>query len=245
MAHILVVDDEKDLVWTVTQGLRFQGYAVSAAYDGLHALRQVQAQPPDLILLDIVMPGMDGVEVCHRLRMNPGQGTIPVIFLTARFELQNKIAAFTAGADDYICKPFDMRELIARVQAVLRRRSYADTGAQVHAAEPEPHCLEMGSLHLDLNAAIAQTDAGCAQLTPNEFDLLKFLMQNPGHLFSTKQLLEDVWKYPPGTGDPALVRWHVRNVRLKIEPDPSQPIYLHTIPRHGYKLAPTSAPVAA
>ncbi len=241
MAHILVVDDEKDLVWTVTQGLRFQGYAVSAAYDGQNALRQVETQPPNLILLDIVMPGMDGVEVCHRLRMNPRQGRIPVIFLTARFELQNKITAFAAGADDYICKPFDMRELIARVQAVLRR-SYADAGAQVHEAEPELHRLEVGSLHLDLDAAAAQTDAGCAQLTPNEFDLLKFLMQHPGHLFSTKQLLEDVWKYPPGTGDPALVRWHISNVRLKIEPDPLQPIYLHTVPRHGYKLVPPPPP---
>jgi len=176
------------------------------------------------------------VEVCHRLRMNPRWGMIPIIFLTARPELQNKIAAFTAGADDYICKPFDMRELVARVQAVLRRSS-PNADAQIYETVPEPNFLEMGSLYLDLKTAVATTDAGDAQLTPNEFDLLKFLMQNTDHLFTADKLLIDVWGYPPGTGDPALVRWHVRNLRMKIEADTSRPIFLHTVPRHGYKLA--------
>ena len=182
------------------------------------------------------MPNMGGVEVCHRLRMNRCLGMTPIIFLTARSELQNKIAAFTAGADDYICKPFDMRELIVRVQAVLRR-SRVDSDDQKLAAEPKSHRLKVGSLHLDLDSAIAETAAGCAQLTPNQFILLEFLMQHPDQLFSPEKLLVDVWEYPPGTGDPALVRWHVRNLRLKIEADASRPIYLHTVPRHGYKLA--------
>jgi len=244
MAHILVVDDEKDLVWAVTQGLRFQGHTISAAYSGLDALSQVEAHLIDLILLDITMPGMDGVEVCHRLRTNSNLGMIPIIFLTASSDLHYKIAAFAAGADDYLCKPFDMRELVVRVQAVLHR-SYPNSDAQEHDIEPVLHALTVGSLHLDLDTAIANTDAGTAQLTPNEFDLLRFLMKNPNHLFSAQKLLEDVWHYPPGTGDPALVRWHVRNIRMKIELDPSQPIYLHTVPRHGYKLVPDLLPDAA
>ncbi len=145
MPHILVVDDEKDLTWAVTEGLHFQKYTVSVAYDGFDALRQIKARLPDLILLDISMPNMDGVEVCHHLRMNPLYRAIPIIFLTARSELQNKITAFTSGADDYVCKPFDMRELLARIHAVLRRCGI-NTDELFHPTEPVLRFLEVGTL---------------------------------------------------------------------------------------------------
>ena len=232
MQHILVVDDAEDLIWAISKSLGFQGFSVSSAHNGIEALRQIQQQPPDLLLLDIAMPGIDGVELCSRLRNNPEWSAIPVIFLTGLSELRNKIAAYTVGADDYLGKPFDMHELLLRIRAVLRRTKPAKTLEPTPPAEP--HYLEIGPLRLDIRGAHVKTEQGTIGLTPTELNLLKHFMQHIGEIFSSEQLLQEVWGYPPGTGDPVLVRWHIKNLRSKIEPSPEQPLYLHTIPHHGY-----------
>lgn len=230
MEHILVVDDEEDLVWAVSKSLRLHGYTVSTAYSGAAALQQIQLGTPDLLMLDMKMPVMDGVELCQRLRRNPIQRSIPIIFLTVQAELDHKIAAYTAGADDYLTKPFDMHELILRIRAVLRRaKPPADAGPP-----PQPTQLQVGQLCLDLKMAAIETEGRHIEVTPCELDLLKFMMQNPGQVFSSESLLQNVWGYPAGTGDPTLVRWHIKNLRRKIEPLPEQPVYLRTVPRHGY-----------
>lgn len=235
MEHILIVDDEESLVWSVSRMLRFHGYSVGCAANGLEALHQIQEQPPDLLLLDITMPGMDGLEVCYRLRDNARWCSLPIIFLTGRSDLQNKLTAFTAGADDYLCKPFEMHELVCRVRAVLRR---TNTLRDRDAKEPgEPTQLQLGSLHLDLQQATVETEKGAIGLTPNELSLLKFFVRHEGQIFSSEALLQKVWGYPAGTGDPASVRWHIKNLRRKIEPQPNQPVYLRTVPHHGYMLA--------
>lgn len=234
MQHILVVDDTEDLIWAVSKTLSFHGFKVSSAHNGTEAIDQLKQHIPDLLLLDIAMPGIDGVELCSRIRNDPQWSDIPVIFLTGLSELRNKIAAYTVGADDYVGKPFDMHELLLRIKAVLRRAK------PQHAPEPTPpqevHHLQVGGLQLDIRNATLKTETDSVILTPTELNLLKYLMQHVDEVFSSEQLLQSVWAYPAGTGDPALVRWHVKNLRCKLEPSPEQPIYLHTIPHHGYIL---------
>ena len=231
MEHILVVDDEEDLVWAVSKSLRLYDYTVSTAHNGATALQQIQHNRPDLLMLDMKMPVMDGVELCHQLRHTPTQSTIPILFLTVQCELDHKIAAYTAGADDYLTKPFDIHELILRIRAILRR---AKAPVMPPPPPPAPTQLHVGRLCLDLNLAAIETEGKHIEVTPCELDLLKFMMQNPGQIFSSEDLLQNVWHYPVGTGDPTLVRWHIKNLRRKIEPQPEQPIYLRTVPRHGY-----------
>ena len=175
------------------------------------------------------MPGLDGVELCSRLRDDPQLKALPIIFLTAHTELRNKIAAYSVGADDYLSKPFNMHELILHINAVLRRtKSY---GAQL---PPDPDHLQVGSLYLDVRGATVKTEHGTVGLTPTELSLLKHLMQHVDQICSSEQLLQKVWAYPTGTGDPALVRWHIKNLRCKIESSLDHPLYLHTVFHHGY-----------
>jgi DNA-binding response OmpR family regulator len=235
MEHILVIDDEEDLVWSIKKSLCLHGYTVSCTHNGLDALRQIQNQLPDLIILDIIMPGMDGVEVCHHIRNNVKQNSIPIIFLTAHSELRTKIAAYTVGADDYLSKPFDMHELIMRIRAVLRRSKYQSE--EESRTSPQCHQLQVGQLHLDLDTATVEIEkTKRVRLTPSELELLKFLMQHTGQIFSSEHLLRKVWKYPTDAGDPASVRWHIKNLRRKIELCPDHPVYLRTIPHYGYTL---------
>lgn len=234
MAHILVVDDEEDLVWAVSSALRYRGYTVSCAYDGVSALQQMHSTLPDLLVLDIGMPDMDGLEVCQRVRSDPQLQMMPIVILTARSEIHDKIIAYQSGADDYLTKPFDLRELGERVRAVLRRCHR--NGEEKNPLEPEVSVLRVGGLFLDIDTAIVETEVMRVRLTPIELDLLTYLMKHAGRISSSETLLQNVWGYPPGTGDPALVRWHIKNLRGKIEIDPANPIYLSTIPRHGYTI---------
>ena len=224
---ILVVDDDEDVAETIERSLRSGGYEVLVAYrgaDGLHLARQ---ERPDLVVLDIMMPGMTGVEVCRHMRANPELAQIPVLFLTAKAEIEDKIDGFRAGADDYLTKPFDHRELDLRVKALLRRANPEDL-------EEERDYIEVGPLTLNCRTFEISTSTTVQLLTPVEFDLMVFLMTHPGRVFSADELLQQVWHYPPGVGMPDLVRVHIKNIREKVEPDPREPIFLRTILRRGY-----------
>jgi len=232
MARVLVVDDERDLVWAVRYSLSDAGYEVLTAHDGMAALAVARRHPPDLIILDISMPGIDGLEVCRRVRGDRSLARVPILFLTVRSAVADRVKGLDQGADDYLVKPFDLGELKARVKALLRRSGSArktspgtaDRGATVVA----------GGLALDVHARCVSTGTKSVSLTPTEFDFLHFLMTHPGEVFSSRRLLQQVWDYAPEMGGSSLVRWHVRNLRLKIESDPGHPAYIRTVPHHGY-----------
>jgi len=225
--HILVVDDDFTVAKTEERALVMEGYRVSVAHNGHEALQIARQDTPDLAVLDIVMPGMSGVELCQRLRTSPGLSSMPVLFLTAKGELTDKAEGFGAGADDYLTKPFDVRELVMRVRALLRRATMTWQGS-------EPGDLVTGGMRLDRRKFTVTTREKTVLLTPVEFDLLAFLMSHPGQVFSPARLLQSVWGYPPETGSNDLVRVHIKNIREKIEVNPSSPRYLCTVSHHGY-----------
>jgi len=222
MARILAIDDEEDIRFLIKQGL--SSHEVITAKDGPEGLEKAHCLMPDLVLLDVTMAGMSGFEVCRQLRASADLVQVPVIFLTARSALSAKLEGFDAGADDYVVKPFDVTELEVRVQAVLRRTQPHEAGA----------ALRVGKLELNLRSREASSDVKKALLTPTEFTLLEYMMRRPGEILPTHRLLEDVWDYPHGVGDPALVRMHIRNLREKLEEDPTQPSRILTIGRQGY-----------
>jgi DNA-binding response OmpR family regulator len=230
MQHILLVDDEDDLLWVVGRALHDEGYTVRMAHDGTEALDMVQRQRPDLIVLDVSMPHVDGFQLCHTLRARAGFADVPVLFLTGRNTIEDRIRGFDEGADDYLIKPFDLRELKARIKALLRR----SRDNSLYAAAANTLCV--GSLSLDLHTCKVEVAGVAVQLTPAEFELLSYLMRHPNEVCSSERLLRGVWNYSPDTAEPGLVRWHVMNLRAKIEPDPRRPIRLCTVARHGYIL---------
>jgi two-component system, OmpR family, response regulator RpaA len=231
MSHlILVVDDDEDVAETIERSLRRAGHEILVAHRGADALQLARQRHPDLIVLDIMMPGMNGIEVCRHVRANPDLARTPILFLTARGEMGDKIDGFEAGADDYLTKPFDLRELELRAKALLRRTQH---GAEEDTVER----IEVGPLVLNCRTYEITTPDRTLLLTPVEFELLHFLMSNPGKVYSSDQLLQQVWGYPPGTGMPDLVRVHIKNLRDKIEPSPRSPRYLRNILRRGYMIA--------
>ena len=232
MARILLVDNEQDLVWAVQHSLSDEGYEVLTAYDGVEALAIAQRHRPDLVILDIIMPRLDGLQVCRKLRRDPTLAAVPILFLTVRSAIEDRIKGLDEGGDDYLVKPFDLEELKARVRALLRRARATPEGGP--GAEGQGPLLVAGPLTLDLHTCQVHVGSETAQLTPTEFDLLHHLMTHPAEVFSSQQLLQQVWGYPPRVGDPGTVRWHIKNLRTKIEPDPDQPVYIRTVPHHGY-----------
>ncbi len=222
---ILVVDDDVDVAETVARTLQRAGHETIVAYRGLQALEIAREQHPDLVVLDIRMPGLNGIDVCRQLRDTPGLSRIPVLFLSAKSEVADRLEGFEAGADDYITKPFDLRELELRVKALLRRARQGEASAGQ---------VRVGSLVLDTTTFELRTPERSVLLTPVEYDLMLFLMHHPGQVFSAPLLLQEVWGYPLGMGTTDLVRVHVKNIREKIEPDPKHPRYLRNIPRRGY-----------
>ena len=224
---ILVVEDNEDVADTIARMLTRAEYEVSVVHRGADALELVRREHPDLVILDIMMPGMSGIDVCRHMRARADMAVTPVLFLTARGEMADKIDGFDVGADDYLTKPFDMRELELRVRALLRRVNQDDTETPIEV-------IEVGSLCLNCRTFEISTPERKELLTPVKFELMQFLMTDPEHTFSAEELLQQVWNYPPGTGMPDLVRVHVKNVRAKIEPDTKSPIYLRNILRRGY-----------
>jgi len=237
--RVLVVDDEQDLVWAVQHSLGDEGHEVLTAYDGVEALTVARRHHPDLVILDIVMPRLDGLQVCRRLRRDPTLAAVPILFLTVRGAIEDRIKGLDEGGDDYLVKPFDLGELKARVKALLRRARSAPKEDLASARGP---LLVVGPLAVDLQTCQVQVGENAAQLTPTEFDLLFHLMAHPGEVFSSQQLLQQVWGYPPRTGDPGTVRWHIKNLRNKVEPDPAHPAYILTVPRHGYMFERRGSP---
>ncbi len=224
---ILVVDDEKVLVKGIKFNLESEGYQVEAAYDGEAAVELARTGSFDLIILDLMMPKIDGLQACMRIREF---SNVPVIMLTARSEDTDKIIGFECGADDYITKPFNILELKARVRALLRR-----SGMAAQSQREKRDRLTMGHIALDPDERSAWKDGTPVDLTAKEFDLMELLMRNPGRVFSRENLLNVVWGYEYA-GDYRTVDVHVRRLREKLELDPAHPMYILTKWGVGYYL---------
>lgn len=227
MAHILVVDDDTDVLGTVWRALSRDGHDVMLADSVAQAREHMQRRMPDLIVLDIMMPDEDGLEFCRELRRDGRYQRIPLLFLSARWRTDDIVRGLDVGGDDYLTKPFELKELNARVRALLRRA--------LPLAEGTTARLVVGGLELDTRTyQVSTPEVKDIQLTSTEYRLLYYLMAAPDEAHSVNELLDAVWQYPSGTGDPDLVRSHIRNLRNKIEPNPSEPRYIHTIHGVGY-----------
>jgi two-component system OmpR family response regulator len=223
-ARLLVVDDEPNIRELLSASLRFAGFEVSTAADGHEALASARAVKPDLLLLDVMMPGLDGFEVVKRLRQEGNKA--PVLFLTARDATEDKISGLTVGGDDYVTKPFSLDEVIARVRAVLRRTE----GAQ---ASPTTAKLTFADIELDSDTHEAWKNGVAVSLSPTEFKLLRYFMLNAGRVLSKAQILDHVWNYDFG-GDANVVESYVSYLRRKL--DTTEPRLIHTLRGVGYVL---------
>ncbi|EQD82601.1 PhoB family transcriptional regulator [Saccharopolyspora erythraea D] len=224
-ARVLVVDDDTSVRDVVRRYLQRAGYAVELAGDGETALRLHAERKPDLVVLDLMLPGVGGLEVCRRLRE---RGEVPVVMLTALGEESDRVVGLEQGADDYVVKPFSPRELVLRVASILRR---------ARTSQPaEGEVLTDGALRLDLDARRGTLDGGELALTGREFDLLVFLLRHPGRAFSRAELLEQVWGW--SFGDHSTVTVHMRRLREKVEPDPARPVRINTVWGVGYRYDP-------
>lgn len=239
-AHVLVVDDEPIVRDVLARYLRKEGFAVEVAADGEAALKRFAAAPPDLVLLDLMLPRVDGLEVFRRIRAAeagageraPGSAPgIPVIMLTARGEETDRLVGLDLGADDYVGKPFSPREVVARVKAVLRR-----AGGTADGEGPETR-LRFDGLEIDPRTREVAVRGRSVELTPKEFELLRLFASNPRTVFSRLQLLDAIWDVA-FDGDPSTVTVHIRRLRQKIEPDPSTPRRLVTVWGAGYRFEP-------
>jgi DNA-binding response OmpR family regulator len=225
---VLVVDDEPTIAEIVSAYLQSAGYETRTAADGAGALRAVADHPPDLVVLDLMMPGIDGLEVMRRLRSADRAAPLPIILLTARGEESDRVVGLRLGADDYVVKPFSPAELVARVDAVLRRIEPAP------AQEPP---LVFGDLRIEPAARRVLRGDEELPLTQREFELLLFLARHPGQVFTRSQLMDHVWRSSFHT-DTSTVTVHVRRLRAKLEPDPARPRHVETVWGVGYRFAP-------
>ena len=226
---ILVVDDEKDIVDLITYNLEKEGFTAMKAYDGEDAIEVVKSQKPDLVVLDLMLPGMRGLEVCRFIRRNRETESLPVIMLTAKGDHVDRIVGFELGADDYITKPFNVRELIARVRAVLRR-------AEVRPDADKAETFTYRELHVDYRSYEVSVDGGRIDLGPTELKLLLFFTRHPGRVYTRDQLLDYVWGDETFV-EPRTVDVHISRLRLAIEKDKEKPQYILTVRGIGYKFA--------
>lgn len=220
--RILIVEDDPNLLAMVRENLIFEGFDVDTESDGSAALSKARDFRPDLIVLDVMLPGMSGFEICTELRRH---AATPILMVSARGQKPDRIRGLNLGADDYITKPFELDELLARVNAILRR------------SRPTSDTLALGTVRIDFVARVAWRGKAPIHLTHREFLLLKYLAERPGQVVSRDDLLRDVWEYP----DPGITRavdHAVNRLRSKIEPDPQQPRYIHTAVGSGYLMTP-------
>jgi DNA-binding response OmpR family regulator len=227
--RVLIVDDETSLREVLGQYLRLEGFLMLEAGDGVEALQVAQRTPPDLIILDLMLPGIDGVEVCRRLRE---MTAAPILMLTARREEADKLEGFQAGADDYVTKPFSPREVVMRVRAIMRRLELTTVPAMALDG-----VLRIGALVISAQTRAVERDSQPVELTTKEFDLLYFLARRPRQVFTRQQLLDHVWDFTY-YGDPSTVTVHIRRLREKVERDPANPSHIKTVWGIGYKFEP-------
>lgn len=227
MTYILAVDDDPEVLDTLGRVLEREAFEVGLAKAGSEALAMIEQRTPDLVILDIIMPGMDGITICQQLRRDPRFTALPVLFLTAKGSTDDIVDGLDAGADDYVVKPFELAELRARVYALLRRSTREARNDAV---------IQLSDLRLDSDTYQVFVKGQKIQLTSTEHRLLRYLMENPNRALSPGHLLQIVWEYPPNTGDPDLVRAHVRNLRAKIEKN-SDRRYIRTIHGIGYMIS--------
>lgn len=262
-ANILVIEDDDIVSRTIERCLRRENYKVALASSGVEGLQLAHKRIPELVILDVIMPGMDGYTVCREMRADPLLVNVPILFLTAKTKDEDKITGFNAGADDYLGKPFNLDELILRVKAILRR-----TKAIKKDLEPETvnrpfsignmfsknknnikeskidqkpsvpmYCIQLQGYILDTKTYELTIPGNTKiRLTPIQYDLLYHLMSHPGEIFSPIRLLDEVWDYPSDTGSPDLVRVHIKNLRERVEIDPHLPSFIETVPGYGYTI---------
>jgi DNA-binding response OmpR family regulator len=234
-AKILVIEDDYIVARTIERSLRNDEFIVTLASRGDKGLSIARQSPPDLVILDIIMPDMDGYTVCEQMRADPILTDVPILFLTAKVKPQDRINGLSIGADDYLCKPFNVDELILRVQAILKRTRRQNNKLAAQPLTVPPHCMAAGDFMLDTHTFELHTPSrGVVRLTPLQYDLLYHLMSHPGEPFSPARLLDEVWDYPAGKGSPDLVRVHIKTLRERIEDDPQMPKFICTVPGRGY-----------
>jgi len=260
-AYVLIIEDDEIVARTIERSLRGDEFKITVTNSGVEGLKVARRRPPGLVILDIIMPGMDGYTVCREMRADPLISEVPILFLTAKIKDEDKIAGFIAGADDYLTKPFNVDELVLRVRAILRRTQRQQTviegDEQIASLENEkltPHartvirqiqsktkvaeanqCLVVGEFVLDTQSYELHTpNRGKIRLTPVQYDLLYHLMGHPGQIFSPARLLDEVWDYPSDAGSPDLVRVHIKNLRERVEDNPREPGFIRTVPGYGY-----------
>ena len=234
MASILVVEDERELNALIRRHLEDEGHSVAQAFDGPSALAAAQHDHPDLVILDWMLPRLDGMEVCRRLRR---ESIVPILMLTARADEVDRVLGLEVGADDYLTKPFSIRELLARVRAIFRR---IELQGQAGSSEANQALLQDGPLRVDVGEHTASVDGRTVELTPKEFDLLALLVRNPGRAFARDYLLEKVWGYDYGGLDTRTVDTHVLRLRKKLGPVGDR---IETVWGVGYRFARPRRPV--
>jgi len=227
MAKVLIVDDEEDIAELVSYNLAREGFATVKASDGDAALRKVKIEKPDLVILDLMLPGMSGLDVCKTIRANPQTAALPVIMLTAKGDEFDKVLGLEIGADDYITKPFGVKELIARVRSLLRR---TQEGVRTSAKE----IYDRDGLFINYVSCDVRVDGNAVTLSPTELKLLFFLSRNPGRVYSRNQIIDHVWGDDTFITDRA-VDVHIRRLRSQIEKDMDNPRFILTVRGFGYK----------
>lgn len=241
---ILVIEDDDIVAQTIEHCLRREGFRVILGQNGVEGLQLARRHQPNLVVLDIIMPGMDGLTVCKQMRQDPLIADTPVLMLTAKSNDEDKVKGFMAGADDYLSKPFNVDEFILRVRAILRRtdsrRLGGDRAGRNNGKDTEGgavEILEIKGYQLDTrNFELTIPGKNKIRLTPIQYDLIFHLMRHKGEVFSPNRLLDEVWNYPLDSGSPDLVRVHIKNLRERVEIDPKEPMFIETVPGFGYTI---------
>ncbi len=233
MRNILVIDDEADIVELISYNLKKEGFSVDYAYDGEAALKKIKGNKYDLIILDLMLPGIQGLELCKIIRSSPGTSNVPIIMLTAKGEEFDKVLGLEMGADDYITKPFSTRELIARTKAILRRAEKAREAPVSGAVTGEGNILKIKDMLIDKEKYIVSVGSRQIKLSATEFKLLLYLAERPNKIYNRDHLLDAVWGNDVYV-EPRTVDVHIRRLRAKIEEDPNNPKYIKTMRGIGY-----------
>jgi len=244
-ANILIIEDDKIVGKTIERCLRIDNYHVTVSETGVDGLQSARRTPPDLVILDVVMPGMDGFAVCTEMRRDALLAEVPILFLTARAKDEDKITGLSNGADDYMTKPFNVDELLLRIRAILRRSRHGQPDVEDLSAQKaktgktkaEKKSIRIGKYVLNTQTyEFSSSPTNKFRLTPIQYDLLYHLMTHPGEIFSPSRLLDEVWDYPSDAGSPDLVRVHIKNLRERIEDNPKNPVFILTVPGYGYTI---------